>query len=145
MGGNEAMRKIVVPLVALTFTAMVLSVQAGDTKAIKSDVSVKQDDKSAKAKIGEIVEIKIDNPPTGPTNAVTDVKVTIEANKVLTDKHDERDTVGTTPDGKTLVGSGFKSVYVYPATEGKAKVTVEFKKGGKPQKHEYMIEVKGKK
>lgn len=142
------LRAIAMFLTAVIVAVGVLSVQAADIKAVKSDVSIKQDDKTVKARVGDVVEIKFDNSSAGTSTSqsgLTDLKLTIEKNKVLMDKHDEHDTVGTTMDGKSVVGSGFKSVYLYPAMEGKAKVSVEFKKGGKAQKHDYEIEVKGKK
>jgi hypothetical protein len=124
---------VAVPLLAV-------NARAADTKPIKSDVTVKQDAKMANAKVGDVVEIQLDSLPAGSSDATTGLSVSIEKSKVLKDKHDERD-IAQTAAGK----GGFKSIYVYPAAEGKATVTVEFKKGGKAQKHQYEIQVKGKK
>ena len=141
-------RNQVVPLLTVLVFGSALIARAADIKDVKADVSIKQDDKMAMAKVGSIVEIKLDNTPAGSSSTPTgiaDLKVIVDNTKVIQDKHDEHDTFGMTIDGKSKASSRVKSVYLYPSSEGKSKVTIEFKKGGKAEKHEYVIEVKGKK
>jgi hypothetical protein len=134
------LRTLAFSVAMIVVSLLAVKGRAGDTKPIKSDVTIKQDDKMANAKVGDVVELRLDSPPAGSPDALTGLTVSIEKNKVLMDKYQERDTTGA-----AKAKGGFKSIYVYPAAEGKAKVTVEYKKGGKTQKRDYEIQVKGKK
>lgn len=92
-----------------------------------ADVVVKDGEKSAKAKVGDVVEIQISNPALAKMkeNFKAEASGKVLAKAVITDE------VHKSPDGKPMAGGGYKSVKLKAESKGKAKVTVTWEQDGK--------------
>lgn len=127
-------------LLAIAHLSLVLPVLAfadkKEEEPAKADVIVKDGDKSATAKPGQVVQVEVKYPviPPFPDGFV----VKVDGKKV-----DSKTFVGVvlSPEGKPVVGVGLKLVQFKAAGAGKQKVVVEYKKGKDDAKFEIDLEI----
>jgi hypothetical protein len=104
-------------------------------KAPKADVVLKSDDKSGKAKAGQLVEVQFDFPVVQPFAEAFEVKV--DGKKVLSKAYDGVMTV----DGQPVRGEGRKLIQFKAEGAGKQKITLQYKKGNDTHEKEIELEV----
>jgi hypothetical protein len=111
--------------------------QAQEKKpAAKADVTVKAGTTTAKAKVGQTIELQLPNTP--PPEA-KDITVTVDGDAIdkVTEKRGEVIKQG----GKAVSGKGSASVVLKAKAAGTSKVKVEYTAGDKKHTHEYTVEV----
>jgi hypothetical protein len=107
------------------------------TPRMAAEVVVKESDKVAKAKVGDVVNIQIANPALA--NMKSDFKVD-ETGKAV-DKAKLSDENRKSADGKTLAGGGYKSIKLKATAKGKELVKVTWMQYGNSHKAEFEIDV----
>src|ERR1700733_11407212 len=102
-----------------------------------ADVVVKDTDKNAKAKVGDIVDIQIPNPalPKMKEDVKADAPGKTLGKATITDEERKG------PDGTPVPGGGYKSIKLKAETKGKVKVKVSGKQDGKESHKEYEVTV----
>ena len=105
--------------------------------AMAGDVIVKDTDKTAKAKVGDTVDIQIPNPALAKMKE--DFKA--EATGNVLGKATLTDETHKGPNGQPLAGGGYKSIKMKAEHKGKVKVKVSWKQDGKEGHHEVEVTV----
>lgn len=108
--------------------------QEQEQKPIKADSSIKLGDSEVTVKKGQVLEVKIHNPP---------LPVMVQNVEVKCDdgvKHmGDRQRPDKTEDGKVLIGSGWYCVYLKANASGSALIT--YRKGQESFSHTVRIKL----
>ena len=123
------MKRFLLAVAVAVSAALLAGPVAAQEKEKKSDVILKVDDKTGKAKVGQTIEIPIPNPPA----KTDDIKVTIEGEAI--DKTVAKRLKVLKEGGDQVGGAG--AVVLKAKAAGTSKVRIEYK----DQKREYQIEV----
>jgi len=111
--------------------------QAEDKKpAGKSDVVVKLGDTTAKAKVGQTIELQL---PNTPPPAAKDIDVKVDGAAIAADP--VKRVILEKVDGKPVAGKGTACVVLTAKAAGTAKVTVDYTTGDKKETRVYEITV----